>query len=219
MNNLVVPHPPNHPRFTHKTARLASFHHWPPSMPVRPDNLAEAGFFYIGQSIDNLVLCYHRAWSPFNTFFPVILGRGDGVKCFHCGGALGGWKLEDCPWEEHAKWYPNCAYLQLVKGKRFVKKVQQKWENRAMWDESMAEETRMPRMPSWETFPPFPEEDIRLNEQHLCRICFIAKTDIAFIPCGHLMTCGRCAVSSLSISRLCPICRTPIQNCLKIFTS
>ena len=124
----------------------------------------------------------------------------------------------DCPWVEHAKWYPICSYLQLVKGKKFVKKVQQKWRNRDVWEESMAEETRT-TVTSTETLPPFPEESITLNEQHLCRICFIEKADVAFIPCGHFMSCGRCAANSLSISRLCPICRFPIQNCLKLFTS
>jgi len=41
----------------------------------------------------------------------IILGPGDKVKCFHCGGNLTGWEFEDDPWEQHRVWYGTCSYL------------------------------------------------------------------------------------------------------------
>lgn len=48
------------------------------------------------------------------------LGFQDCVRCFYCGGGLKNWEYGDSPWVEHARWYPNCAYLKQVKGEDFV---------------------------------------------------------------------------------------------------
>ena len=36
------------------------------------------------------------------------------------------WNPKERPWEEHAKWRPDCAFLQLMKGEEFVDKVHQR---------------------------------------------------------------------------------------------
>merc|ERR1712024_150485 len=64
-------------------------------MPQKPKDLAEAGFFY--------------------------LGRGDFAQCFYCSIGLKNWDPTDTPWTEHARWSPRCAFVQLVKGKNFIK--------------------------------------------------------------------------------------------------
>ncbi|KAL6469991.1 hypothetical protein MHYP_G00211100 [Metynnis hypsauchen] len=61
--------------------RLLTFVHWPARIPVRPDQLAKAGFYYVG--------------------------RNDDVKCFCCDGGLRCWESGDDPWVEHAKWFPR----------------------------------------------------------------------------------------------------------------
>ena len=72
----------------------------------------------------------------------LFLGRDDVVQCYHCGVALRMWNPEERPWEEHAKWRPDCAFLQLVKGKKFVDQIQQRWgkRKRKMMEESKPEE-------------------------------------------------------------------------------
>ena len=40
------------------------------------------------------------------------------------------WDPQDCPWVEHIKWFPNCGHVLLVKGKKFVDKVQQALKNK-----------------------------------------------------------------------------------------
>uniref|UniRef100_A0A3B3ZPQ1 RING-type domain-containing protein n=1 Tax=Periophthalmus magnuspinnatus TaxID=409849 RepID=A0A3B3ZPQ1_9GOBI len=78
--------------------RLLTFVNWPSRIPVRPDQLANAGFYYVG--------------------------RNDDVKCFCCDGGLRCWESGDDPWVEHAKWFPRCEYLLQEKGQDFVHQIQ-----------------------------------------------------------------------------------------------
>ncbi|XP_069108988.1 death-associated inhibitor of apoptosis 1-like [Argopecten irradians] len=50
-------------------------------------------------------------------------GFGDHVMCFFCGGDLRNWNLEDDPWVEHARCYPNCDYVKGNKGQLFINRV------------------------------------------------------------------------------------------------
>lgn len=65
--------------------RLRTFdNRWPLSW-LRPELLANAGFFY------------------FNF--------GDQVKCAFCGGIIGEWELNDVPLVEHQKFFPDCPVI------------------------------------------------------------------------------------------------------------
>ncbi|XP_008176870.2 inhibitor of apoptosis protein-like isoform X2 [Chrysemys picta bellii] len=79
-------------------ARVKTFINWPTRIPVRPEQLANAGFYYVG--------------------------RNDDVKCFCCDGGLRCWESGDDPWIEHAKWFPRCEYLLRIKGREFVNQIQ-----------------------------------------------------------------------------------------------
>lgn len=43
------------------------------------------------------------------------------MRCFHCDGGLRNWEETDEAWTEHAKWFPKCGYVNLIKGQDFVK--------------------------------------------------------------------------------------------------
>lgn len=79
-----TPYPMN-PHMKSEEARLRSFSVWPLNSPMRPRDLAQAGFYY--------------------------LEEGDKVQCFCCGGKLSGWEPEDVAWEEHARHFPNCFFI------------------------------------------------------------------------------------------------------------
>nr|XP_035121071.1 baculoviral IAP repeat-containing protein 3 isoform X1 [Callithrix jacchus]XP_035121072.1 baculoviral IAP repeat-containing protein 3 isoform X1 [Callithrix jacchus]XP_054097742.1 baculoviral IAP repeat-containing protein 3 isoform X1 [Callithrix jacchus] len=79
-------------------ARFKTFFNWPSSVLVNPEQLASAGFYYVGNS--------------------------DDVKCFCCDGGLRCWESGDDPWVEHAKWFPRCEYLIRIKGQEFIHQVQ-----------------------------------------------------------------------------------------------
>ncbi|KAM9833564.1 E3 ubiquitin-protein ligase XIAP [Syngnathus typhle] len=73
------------PHMRREEARRQTFSTWPPTAPVTPSDLAQAGLYYLGQ--------------------------GDRVQCFCCGGMLGGWEAEDTPWGEHSKHFPTCFFV------------------------------------------------------------------------------------------------------------
>ncbi|XP_026562675.1 baculoviral IAP repeat-containing protein 3-like [Pseudonaja textilis] len=81
--------------------RFRTFKNWPVTVPVHPQQLADAGFYYVG--------------------------RSDDVKCFCCDGGLRCWETGDDPWVEHAKWFPSCEYLIYRKGQEFVHQVQARY--------------------------------------------------------------------------------------------
>ena len=51
-------------------------------------------------------------------------GENDFARCFQCGGGLKNWSNGDDPFVEHAKWFPECAYLIQMKGQEFCDRVQ-----------------------------------------------------------------------------------------------
>lgn len=75
----VVPHMKN------EESRLQTFSFWPMIAPVRPQDLAQAGLYYLGQN--------------------------DQVQCFCCGGILADWNVGDSAWGEHSKHFPGCFFI------------------------------------------------------------------------------------------------------------
>jgi len=94
LQNVQVYAGPINKEYITKETRRKSFKEWPKTVKVNPDLLAEAGFFYLSLS--------------------------DHVRCFHCGQGLRNWLPGDDPWVEHARWYPDCHYVHLSKGKDFI---------------------------------------------------------------------------------------------------
>ena len=88
---------PKYPQYAVATKRKDSFKLWPEYLPIDPDVLVDAGLVYTGV--------------------------GDSVRCFYCGGGLRNWEKGDIPWEEHARWYSSCTYLNLVKGNGYAERV------------------------------------------------------------------------------------------------
>uniref|UniRef100_H0VGP6 RING-type E3 ubiquitin transferase n=1 Tax=Cavia porcellus TaxID=10141 RepID=H0VGP6_CAVPO len=82
-------------------ARMRTFVYWPSTVPIQPEQLASAGFYYVG--------------------------RNDDVKCFCCDGGLRCWESGDDPWVEHAKWFPRCEFLIRMKGQEFVDEIQARY--------------------------------------------------------------------------------------------
>lgn len=85
---------PKHTSYATIEARIRTYTAWPEDLIQTPDILAEAGFYYAGSA--------------------------DLVRCFHCDGGLRNWDPQDDPWTEHARWFPSCAFVRVVKGQDFV---------------------------------------------------------------------------------------------------
>ena len=75
------------PSMSNLPSRLTSFAGWPNNVAVKPKDLAETGFYY--------------------------MGTDDTVCCFSCGETLSGWQIGDIPEEKHRRKSGNrCEFLQ-----------------------------------------------------------------------------------------------------------
>lgn len=59
------------------------------------------------------------------------------------------------------------------------------------------------------------EENRRLKEARLCKVCMDREVAIVFLPCGHLATCVECVPSLV----YCPMCRQEIYATVRTFLS
>ncbi|XP_010180800.1 PREDICTED: baculoviral IAP repeat-containing protein 7 [Mesitornis unicolor] len=210
----ALPNEPEHPEMLTEEVRLSTFRNWPQYTDIHPEQLARAGFFYSGQ--------------------------GDVVRCFYCGGGVRSWSFGDDPWREHAKWYPGCDFLLLSKGREFVSSVQESFSStllspRDSWvhteqdlsasqdavqreTETSSSREEMPAVQqkeSDESRMSTEEQLRRLQEEKMCKVCMDRDVSVVFVPCGHLVACGECALNL----RLCPICRAVIRGSVKTFMS
>lgn len=128
-------------------------------------------------------------------------GFADNVKCFFCDGGLRNWTTGDDPWAEHAKWFSKCGFLKLQKGDDV-----QLEDEPASGD--TAEDVLSSKDPEVEKLV---EQYTKIKEERTCKICMAALCIIIFLPCGHLVCCGECAV----VLTNCPICRTKIKGSVR----
>ncbi|XP_052808113.1 putative inhibitor of apoptosis [Mya arenaria] len=59
------------------------------------------------------------------------------------------------------------------------------------------------------------EENKKLKDQQLCKICMDKEVCITFLPCGHLATCLDCSTSLHE----CPMCRRKIEDKVRTYWS
>jgi hypothetical protein len=209
--------------------RLETFINWPTTESGQSAAaMAEAGFYHIGIS--------------------------DHVKCFYCDGGLRNWESSDDPWAEHSRWFPQCPFVLLNKGRDEKKKQESKKEEAKKDDESIKEEIKKEKeatieeakvkadeikeeVPSTSSSAveagstevtkeelaemsiadrksrQLEEEVRRLKEAKQCKICMDNEADVVFLPCGHLISCVRCA-TALST---CALCRQQIKAVIRTY--
>lgn len=61
--------------------------------------------------------------------------------------------------------------------------------------------------------PPPPSPPIPSVLNMSCSICVIGSKSIAYVPCGHVLSCAACAERLSN----CPYCRTPLTDKLKLY--
>ncbi|NXV75579.1 BIR7B protein, partial [Atlantisia rogersi] len=128
-------------------------------------------------------------------------GQDDTVRCFFCDGGVRRWSFGLDPWRQHAKWYPGCEFLLRSRGREFVSSIQDLGFFFLFGEEA-----------SWMST----EQQLRrLQEEKMCKVCMDRDVSVVFVPCGHLVACGECAINL----KLCPICRAVIQGSVKTFMS
>lgn len=158
-----------HRSYKNLQTRVDSFKDWPLIMPQRPELLASAGFFY--------------------------KGVGDQCICFYCGLGLKDWEKDDEPYQEHAKYSPECAYLIMKKGEEFVNRYRKDDDKLPVNNATGLEEKK---------------DDTK--EDRLCKVCYQQEANIVLLPCGHVF----CVDCSIQLEN-CAVCRKDIERRQKIY--
>lgn len=64
------------------------------------------------------------------------------------------------------------------------------------------------------------EETGDIPDGALCVVCLMRRRRSAFVPCGHLVCCQRCALSvERDLAPKCPVCRQTIRSSVRIYDS
>lgn len=204
------------PDMVNLEARLKSYENkrWEEAKCAKTkQELAEAGFYYAGY--------------------------GDCVRCFSCAGGIKNWEPEDEPWVEHARWFAQthhqtrqCTYVYLVKGPIFIDIVQRKnrLKEKILMKDVKNEILKVKKPPTKkeEASPVLRENDDltsllkkikrlelennTLEEEKLCTVCLCEPRCVAFLQCGHVVTCGECAAKLKN----CVLCRSEIRGTITI---
>ncbi|CAF3964656.1 unnamed protein product [Rotaria sp. Silwood2] len=90
---------PEYPSYSNIEKRIKSFTSdwvYPSGSRLSNQMMAEAGFFYMG---------------------------GGNVCCYYCGNKLQNFEPRDCPFEEHATFYPFCDFIQKVRGLDYINRI------------------------------------------------------------------------------------------------
>lgn len=181
---------PVYPEYVIETTRLHTFEEWPDNHKQRPEQFAEAGFFYCG--------------------------TGDRVRCFSCGGGLKDWENNDEPWEQHARWFSHCRYVKLAKGQLYIDAVLRAAAGKDVnSSEKNVAQTNTEDVSSSIVLVAAPAASITIPEEKLCKICYDAEYNTIFLPCGHVIACSKCASSV----EKCPLCRKRYTNVMRIYFS
>ncbi|XP_012350956.1 baculoviral IAP repeat-containing protein 3 [Apis florea] len=202
--NLEEPKKPAYPEYGSYDARLNTFSTWPSFKLQTKEQLADAGFYYTG--------------------------KDDQTICYYCACGLRDWEPEDKPWEQHAKWFPKCYYLLMVKGQDYVNKITGQHipspstqETRCTDSNSESSYQNNSIEPSISNIESITENmsnrkvqnNKSADDARICKICYNEELEVVFLPCGHVISCVKCSCDMKS----CAICRKLITKTVRIFFS
>jgi len=198
--------------YVSKESRLKSFENFKGNISQDLSVLSESGLVYFGD------------------------GKTDEMVCFCCGNGLKDWKDDDDPWIEHSRFFPDCAYIRLYKGNYFVEST---FDSEAVKVKRSIIPTTTLRhcdeidktsfsgpiqalkiLKRGRNNDDYIEPDIEIvksnnltiNDESTCKICYMERLEVLFVPCGHVTACVQCAVTLDE----CSICRRPINMMMRI---
>ncbi|XP_034827844.1 death-associated inhibitor of apoptosis 1-like [Maniola hyperantus] len=178
---------PKYPSYATQIARLRSFDTWPQGLNQKPQEMADAGFFYTGKS--------------------------DRVICYFCDGGLKDWDIEDLPWSEHARWFPSCPYVLLVMGETYIQTIAKDVCGTSKDSEQFVNNNTISSKFAGRNI--LCVENAEETFKLCCKICLVEEVGMCYRPCGHAITCIKCALSLDKM--LCPICRKAIVSVIRIY--
>lgn len=129
-------------------------------------------------------------------------GYGDQLFCFSCGLEMCQLEPDANPWVEHEKILnslnKNCAHLDFNHKVLIINQMKNQ-------QQINSKKTEILELKHDE----IEDDTVNKSDEDECKICFNRKSNIAFIPCGHVAVCSQCV---FGIGGICPICRGEIRE-------
>ncbi|CAF1225832.1 unnamed protein product [Rotaria sp. Silwood1] len=186
-SQLLYPEFPSYSKIEKRIKSFTSDWVYPSGSRLSNQMMAEAGFFYMG---------------------------GGNVCCYYCGNKLQNFEPRDCPFEEHATFYPLCDFIQKVRGLDYVNRIilecgripqgRLKYEvfgtqkiKRIIFDKSGATKRKSERPPV-NRINSFSSRSLSLNIassetiDNACLICTANAATHEYDPCQHFPMCQEC---------------------------
>lgn len=234
----IMTEKPKFPQYATPSKRKESYENgWPSHSPVEPDQLADAGLVFTG--VADVVRCYHcggglRNWEPGDDpweehakWFPkcphVILSKGrDYIDRVRKGEKPLKPKTSDAVLLETVpalsckeNGYSDEAVLEAIKTYRgknadgdgftaadilsIILEREEAANNQTDDEEEFLDAEKLY------------EENRLLKEKQICVICLDDIAHIVLLPCGHMVSCPKCAPALTK----CPLCRAVVNGSLK----
>ena len=61
------------------------------------------------------------------------------------------------------------------------------------------------------------DKTLAASKKRYCIVCWEHESNFAFLPCGHKIVCGMCAITILGNSKQCPVCRSETYDIQEIW--
>lgn len=165
---------------------------WPHESWLRKNDLARCGFYFR------------------NTL--------DWVTCYWCDVTLGRWQPEDVPHLEHFQKSPRCRVallaVNLTEKIALARKGLEPESAKYRLSKAEFEKLTQPKRVDPEETKSLKCNPPQKENSMYCVVCLEQWKSVLFLKCRHLVCCEKC---SLQINDLCPLCRTPISEKLKVF--
>lgn len=210
---------PAWPSYARYDDRLNTYSDWPVSIPVTKNALSEAGFFYMNRN--DTVHCFHcgvmnKQWEA-----------GDDPWIEHGAVLVRPYK----PYRNNSLQLDCCFYVYMNRGLDFVETAREK-KKRMIVEANDAEAAAVSKLGSARPGAHHDNDDDNADDETgsdddddddeggalkrklpKCVICYSEEAGVLFDPCGHLVSCFKCA----SGFERCFVCRQTIEKTIKVF--
>lgn len=218
---------PEYPEYAIETARLRTFAEWPRHMKQKPAQLAEAGFFYTG--VGDRVKCFscggglkdwdendepweqHALWMNKCRYVKLIKGDSyveavvNRFKKTSANTNEEGESQNNMTTSNATVSLPSVGSVNNISGSKEggLKQTCVTTPQTVLAGATSASEQNAPKSCS------------SIPEEKLCKICYASEYNTAFLPCGHVVACAKCASSVTK----CPLCRKPFTDVMRVYFS
>ncbi|XP_043280002.1 baculoviral IAP repeat-containing protein 7-B-like isoform X2 [Venturia canescens] len=233
------PKGPAHPEYASYDARLSTFKSWPKSMPQTKECLADAGFWYTGRS--DQTICYHcggglKDWEPtddpweqhaqwFSKCYYLLMVKGQAYVNTVTGQTI------SLPSNEETMQMNLPSYIKKVEPKVSSEKEKDGEKSSNAGPSAQSSSTSVNSLvegsrsatvdekssPQKVEAGTTSQENAKkpIDDARLCKICYGEELGVVFLPCGHMVSCVKCAPGMVT----CALCRQSVSMTVRAFFS